>query len=45
MPETTYIVSASEDKTLKIWDYNTYKLIKTLEGHSKWISSLTVIPD
>ena len=34
IPDTTNIVSASHDGTLKIWDYKEQKLIQTLKGHS-----------
>jgi len=30
-----YLASGSDDKTVKIWDAKTGKLIRTLEGHTK----------
>ena len=32
-----YIVSVSEDKTIKIWNTDTGELIRTLKGHTDWI--------
>ena len=35
-----YLVSCSDDKTLKIWDLNTYEYIKTLNGHTDDVCSI-----
>jgi len=37
-----YIISGSFDKTIKIWDLSTFKLVKTLEGHNYHVTSVTV---
>ena len=34
-PDGRRVVSASWDKTLKVWDVATGKCVATLEGHSK----------
>ncbi|KAK2761089.1 nuclear distribution protein pac-1a [Colletotrichum kahawae] len=33
----TLLVSASRDKTLRIWDVSTGYCLKTLQGHSDWV--------
>jgi WD40 repeat protein len=35
------IVSGSADKTIKIWDSSTGRVIKTLTGHSDWVYSVS----
>ena len=35
------LVSASRDKTLKIWDVTTGYCVKTLRGHSDWVRSVS----
>ena len=37
-----YIISGSEDKTIKIWDFSTFKLIKSLESHTNSVKSVAV---
>lgn len=45
-PDGNRIVSASKDKTIRIWDYNTGKQIgKPLEGHSDEVLFATFSPD
>jgi WD40 repeat protein len=38
-------VSASRDKTLKVWDVESGRLIHTLEGHSGWNISVALSSD
>ena len=38
-------MSASSDKTLKVWDVATSKCVATLEGHSETVFGVTVFPD
>ncbi|HRW82648.1 MAG TPA: NB-ARC domain-containing protein [Methanothrix sp.] len=43
--DSSRAVSASSDRTLKIWDLKTGEILKTLEGHSGWIMAVAVTPD
>jgi F-box and WD-40 domain protein 1/11 len=38
--DSTYIVSASGDRTIKVWDANTCEFIKTLSGHTRGVACL-----
>ncbi len=38
-----YLASASEDKTIKIWNLKNYSLVRTLVGHSAGVWSLCVL--
>jgi WD40 repeat protein len=40
-----YVVSASRDQTLKVWDLDTGRGLATLEGHAGWVNACAVIPD
>ena len=44
-PDGKQIVSASGDKTLKVWDAQTGKETLTLEGHSDVVGSVRFSPD
>lgn len=39
-----YIISGSDDKTVKIWDYHTHNCIQTLTGHTNNISATLFHP-
>jgi WD40 repeat protein len=38
-------ISASDDKTLKVWDLSTGAVVRTLEGHSGGVSAVAVFED
>jgi WD40 repeat protein len=44
-PDGQKLVSASADKTIKIWDLSTAKEIRTLRGHFSYVNYLVVSPD
>ncbi|MGH1351963.1 MAG: WD40 repeat domain-containing protein [Methyloligellaceae bacterium] len=44
-PDSIYIVSASEDKTIKIWDLLTGNAVLTLKGHTGPVNSVAFSPD
>ncbi|CAD8150438.1 unnamed protein product [Paramecium pentaurelia] len=37
--------TSSRDKTIKIWNQNTFQCIQTLRDHINWVQDLTLIPD
>lgn len=39
------LVSASRDKTLRIWDVTTGYCVKTLKGHADWVRAVTASND
>jgi hypothetical protein len=39
------VMSGSFDNTLKFWDVQSGQLLRSLEGHTDWITSVAVIPD
>jgi WD40 repeat protein len=45
MSDDTRIVSGSIDRTTKVWDLNTGKLLNTLEGHSSSVNSVAITSD
>ena len=45
MPDGRRAVSASRDRTLKVWDLETGEVLRTLEGHSGVVMAVAVTPD
>ncbi|KYC40721.1 hypothetical protein WA1_24075 [Scytonema hofmannii PCC 7110] len=44
-PDGKRVISASDDKTLKVWNLETGSLESTLTGHSDWVNALALTPD
>ena len=43
--DNRYIVSGSDDKTVRLWDFKSGKLLKTLNGHSNSVNSVAISSD
>ena len=39
------LVSGSTDKTIKIWDLETFECLKTLNGHSDRVKKIEKLPN
>ncbi|AFY57121.1 WD40 repeat-containing protein [Rivularia sp. PCC 7116] len=44
-PNGETLISGSYDRTVKLWDLKTGKLLKTLEGHKEAVISIAITPD
>src|SRR5262245_35010960 len=44
-PNGRMVLSGSKDKTLKLWDVHSGRLIRTLVGHDSSITSIAFSPD
>lgn len=45
LPTGDFLVSASRDKSIKVWEVATGYCTKTLTGHREWVRIATVSPD
>ena len=44
-PNGQYLASGSYDKTIKIWEVETGREIRTLNGHSEYVNSVAFSPN
>jgi WD40 repeat protein len=44
-PDRRTLISASKDKTIKIWDLQKAKIIGTLKGHLRGVNCIAISPD
>ncbi|MBD2186628.1 WD40 domain-containing protein [Pseudanabaena mucicola] len=44
-PNGQILASGSADRTVKLWNPHTGKLIKTLQGHRSWVWGIAISPD
>ncbi len=44
-PDGRCAVSASHDRTLRLWDLSSGQMIRPLEGHTGQVLAVAVIPD
>jgi WD40 repeat protein len=44
-PDGKQVVSGAYDKTVKVWDAQTGKLVRILSGHTGFVNSVTFSPD
>lgn len=44
-PDESKIATASDDETVKVWDFNTFELLFTLEGHTDYVRTVAFSPD
>ena len=43
-PNNHYVVSGSGDHTVRIWSVKSGDCIKTLKGHTNWVSGVSFSP-
>lgn len=44
-PQGTMLATASENQTMKLWNFFTGECLRTLQGHTSWIMSIAFSPD
>ncbi|MBE9179672.1 serine/threonine protein kinase [Oculatella sp. LEGE 06141] len=44
-PDGGSVISASADKTIKIWNLETGQVVRTLTGHTSFVNALAISPD
>src|SRR3989339_315138 len=43
--DSKYLVSGSDDKTIKLWEVDTSKLLRTFKGHTDYVNSVNFSPN
>ena len=44
-PDGRSVVSGSNDKTVRVWELESGRLLRTLKGHTSRVNSVSVTPD
>jgi WD40 repeat protein len=44
-PDGDCVLSASWDRTLRLWDLKTGQTLRTFEGHTDWVNTVAITPD
>ncbi|HEV2969931.1 MAG TPA: protein kinase [Pirellulales bacterium] len=44
-PDGNMVLSAGHDNTIKLWDFKTGHLVKSLRGHASWVRAAVFSPD
>ena len=44
-PDSTKLVTASDDCLVRIWDVSTGRCLSAMEGHMGWVIALQISPD
>jgi WD40 repeat protein len=44
-PDGKVLASAGNDSTIKLWDFSSGRLLRTLTGHTAWVYSVAFSPD
>ena len=44
-PDASLIATSSFDQTIKLWERETGRLTRTLQGHESWVQAVTISPD
>jgi WD40 repeat protein len=44
-PDGRFIVSGSDDRTVKVWELESGRLLRSLEGHTGGVNAVAVSPD